>query len=225
MLNIAGSSFDFGNVLFAVLQECEHVRRGLLPNEAQRRLVEAARRKLAEIRESYQEHGGTPGYWEELEREVLETSLPAYIPEAIEQTRLEKSGYDVWRRGDATARLAFALAGLILGGLIIAAPFVPIWEDLFAFVLAVGGIAYPEIKQLVADFRHSRLLNRMIVEAEKYQKSSDIHYVSEARLEREMDAVMREAKRGETKRTPEEGTENPPIRLVSPEQPRDKGRS
>ena len=30
VLNLAGSPFDFGNVLFAVLQECEHRRRGLL---------------------------------------------------------------------------------------------------------------------------------------------------------------------------------------------------
>jgi hypothetical protein len=215
MLNIAGPSFDFGNVLFAVLQECEHVRRGLLPNEAHGRLLEAARRKLAEIRESFQENGGTPGYWEELEREVLETSLPAYIPEAIEQTRLEKSGYDVWRRGDATARVVFALAGLVLGGLIIKAPFIPIWEDAFAFVLAVGGLLYPEVKQLVADFRHSRLLNRMIAQAEKYQ-SSRTHYVSEARLQKELDAVGG----SEVERAPKEGEENHPLRSV----PREKGR-
>ena len=215
MLNVAGSSFDFGNVLFAVLQECEHVRRALLPNEAQGRLMEAARRKLAEIRESYIENGGTPGYWEDLEREVLETSLPAYIPDAIEQTRLEKSGYGVWRRGDAAARVLFALAGLILGGLIIAAPFIPIWEDAFAFVLAVGGLLYPEIKQLVADFRHSRLLNRMIAEAEKYQKNTRIHYVSEARLEKELDAACDVDRLVET-----EKEEEPPRRPV----PRDRGR-
>lgn len=208
MLNLAGSSFDFGNVLFAVLQECEHVRRGLLPNEAQGRLMEAARRKLSEIRESYTEQGGTPGYWQDLEREVLETSLPAYIPDAVEQTRLEKSGYDVWRRGDAMARVVFALSGLTLGGLIIAAPFIPIAENAFAFVLAAGGLFYPEVKQVVADFRHSRLLNRMIAEAEKYQKSSGIHYVSEARLQRELDAVAG------TARTPEK-EEIPPSPLRS----------
>ena len=63
LLNLAGSSFDFGNVLFAVLQECEHRRRALLPGEAEARLREAARQKLEEIRESYAESGGTPAYW------------------------------------------------------------------------------------------------------------------------------------------------------------------
>jgi hypothetical protein len=197
MLNVAGSSFDYANVLFAVIQECEHVRRGLLPNEAQGRLMEAARRKLGEVRESYVECGGTAGYWEDLEREVLETSFPAYVPEAIEQTRLEKSGYDVWRRGDATARLLFALGGLILGGLIIAAPFIPIVENAFAFILALGGFLYPEVKQLVADFRHSRFLNRMVAEAEAYQKNARIHYVSEARLEEELSSLGGEMAEGE----------------------------
>jgi hypothetical protein len=216
MLNVAGPSFDFGNVLFAVLQECEHVRRALLPNEAQGRLTEAARRKLAEIQESYLENGGTPGYWEELEREVLETSLPAYIPEAIEQTRLEKSGYGVWRRGDAAARALFTLGGLVLGGLIVAAPFIPIWEDAFAFILAVGGLLYPEIKQLVADFRHSRLLNRTIADAEKYQKNARIHYMSEARLEKELDAAC------QVSRAPEKPEEEAPPPL--PHRPRERGR-
>lgn len=218
MLNVAGPSFDFGNVLFAVLQECEHVRRGLSPDEAEERLMEAARRKLAEIQESYVEHGGTPGYWKELEREVLEMSLPAYIPEAVEQTRLERSGYDVWRRGDATARTLFALSGLIVGALLIVLPPQLIVERAFAFILALGGFLYPEIKQLVADFRHSRLLNRMIVEAEKYQKNSRIHYMSEARLQEELDAM------GEMSRAPEMEEEAPPLRPMDREKGREKGR-
>jgi len=189
LLNLAGSSFDFGNVLFAVLQECEHRRRALLPGEAEARLREAARQKLEEIRESYKESGGTPAYWQALEREVLETAMPQYIPAAVEQTRLEKSAYDLWRQGDALARAAFALAGLILGGLLIAAPFIPIWEDAFAFVLAVVGLLYPEIKQLVSDLRHSRFLNRLIVQAEKYQKDGRLHYLSATRLEEELEAM------------------------------------
>ena len=215
MLNVAGPSFDFGNVLFAVLQECEHVRRGLLPNEAHGRLLEAARRKLAQIQESYVENGGTPGYWEELEREVLETSMPAYIPEAIEQTRLEKSGYGVWRRGDAVARVVFTLTGLALAVLIIKSPLIWIAEDTLALILAVGGLLFPEIMQLVADFRHSRLLNRMIAEAEKYQKNARIHYLSEARLQKELESI------GEPGREPHHEEERPPLRPVHREKGRD----
>ena len=194
MLNLAGSSYDYGNVLFAVLQECEHVRRGLLPNEAEARMRETARNKLAEIRVSYEEMGGTAPYWNDLEREVLEVTMPQYLPAAVEQTRLERCSYDLWRQGDPAARAAFTLLGLILGGLIVLAPFIPIWEDAFAFVLAVAGFLYPEIKQLYFDRRHAGFLNRLIVQAEKYQKDSRLHYLSEARLEEELEAVGKETK-------------------------------
>ena len=100
MLNLAGPSYDYGNVLFAVLQECEHRRRALLPNEAEARLAEIAREKLAAIRASYEERGGTAGYWQQLEREVLATALPQYVPAALEQNRLEKTRYNLWRQGN-----------------------------------------------------------------------------------------------------------------------------
>ena len=190
MLNVAGSEFDFGPVLFAVLQECEHQRRGLAADEAGEKLLEIARRKLAEIRESYEECGGTAPYWADLEREVLETSMPQYIPAAIEQTRLEASSYDVWRRGDPVARALFALLGLALGGLIIAIPWIPIFEDAFAFLLALGGLLYPEIRKTAFDYRHSHLLNKLIARAEKYQYDSRIHYTSSAKLEAELGAPL-----------------------------------
>ncbi|HTG35838.1 MAG TPA: hypothetical protein VLB76_23175 [Thermoanaerobaculia bacterium] len=211
MLNLAGASYDFGNVLFAVLQECEHKRRALLPNEAGARLREIARAKLAEIHESYAECGGTETYWEDLEREVIETTLPQYVPAAVEQNRLEKSNYDIWRQGDLAARLLFGLLGLIIGGLIIASPFIPIVEDAFAFFLAAGGFLYPEIKKTYSDFRHSRTLNRLIAQAEAYQKDQRLHYMSDARLQEELDAVTAppvQISRGQ-KTAGGEGTGNP----------------
>jgi len=189
MLNVAGPEFDFGPVLFAVLEECEHQRRGLAAGEAEEKLLATARRKLAEIRESYEECGGTASYWQDLEREVLETSMPQYVPAAIEQTRLEASSYDVWRQGDPIARAAFALLGLALGGLIIATPWIPIFEDAFAFLLALAGLLYPEVRKTAFDYRHSRLLNKLIARAERYQYNSRIHYTSSAKLEAELGSV------------------------------------
>lgn len=186
MLNLAGTSYDFGNVLYAVLQECEHRRRALAPAEAEQGLMEIARDKLEEIRESYQEAGGSRSYWEDLEREVLSTALPQYIPRAIEQTRLEEGGYDVWRKGDPSARVVYGLLGLILGVLLLVLPPKLVAENGIAFLLAAAGVLYPEIKKGYHDYRFSKFLNRLIVKAEKYQKDSRLHYVSNARMEEEL---------------------------------------
>ena len=194
-LNLAGSSFDFGNVLFAVLQECEHRRRGLVEKDASRKLLEIARDKLGEIQESYVESGGSDAYWQELEREVMENALPQYTAAALEQNRLERSNYDLFRSGDAVARGMLAVGGLLLGALIITIPPPLLWEDALAAVLAGGGFFWPEIKRTLADYRHSRFLNKLIVQAEKYQKDSRIHYVSSKRF----DEALRSLAIGETR--------------------------
>ena len=189
MLNVAGPEFDFGPVLYAVLQECEHLRRGLDAAEAPEKLTEAAGQKLAEIRESYEECGGTPPYWSDLEREVMETSMAQYIPAAVEQNRLEAASYDLWRQGDPAARAVFAILGLALGGLIVDIPWIPIFWDAFAFLLALAGLFYPDIKRGFFDLRHSRSLNKLIARAEKYQYDNRVHYTTAAKLDAELNSV------------------------------------
>jgi hypothetical protein len=190
MLNLAGREYDFGPVLFTVLQDCEHRRRSSPADDAEAaaKLSAIARQKLAEIKLCYEEAGGSAGYWRELEGEVLETALPQYARAAAAQTRLELASYGLWRQGDPLSRLALGLAGLTVGGLIVKAPFIPIFEDAFAFVLAAAAFFYPEIKRLVFDWRYSRLLNRLVAQAESYQRRQ-LPYVSEAGLEAELSAV------------------------------------
>lgn len=217
MLNLAGREYDFGPVLFAVLQECEHRRRSLPANDAEAaaQLAEIAREKLAEIAPCYVEAGGTPAYWRELESEVLETALPQYARAAAAQTRLELDSYGLWRQGDPLSRLALGLGGLTVGGLIVKAPFIPIFDDAFAFVLAAASFFYPEIKRLVFDWRHSRLLNRLIVQAERYQHRQ-LPYVSEADLDAELRAVGTTAGRVPAKPATEATPAASPLSIFAP---------
>lgn len=199
MLNLAGSSFDFGNVLFAVLQECEHRRRALLPSEAEGRLREIAANKLAEVRASYDEAGGLPSYWQMLEQEVMGAALPQYVTHAIEQTRLEQSNYDLWRRGEPGSRAVYALAGLVVGGLIWWAPFIPIWEKWLAPALAGVGFIYPELRRWVFELRHIRTMNRLVAHAEKYQKDRRVHaYSTQKALDEALGALKTGARASST---------------------------
>jgi hypothetical protein len=190
MLNLAGREYDFGPVLFTVLQECEHRRRSLSADEAEAapRLDQIVRQKLAEIELCHREAGGTPGYWRELQNEVVDTALPQYVRAAAAQTRLELASYGLWRQGDPLSRGILGLAGLAAGGLIVRAPFIPIFEDAFAFALAAVAFFYPEIRRGFFDWRYSRLLNRLVVQAETYQHRQ-LPYVSEAGLAAELAAV------------------------------------
>lgn len=178
MLNIAGPEYDFGNVVFAVLEECEHRRRGFDDEDLDQQLLATARRKLAKIKAAYDEFGGSPSYWEALETEVLKTAMPQYMAAAREMNALERAKFGVWRGGDPLARVAFALAGLLLAVLLFFVPFVRMFEAAFMVLFAGGGFFFPEIKRWTHERRHTKLLNRLVADAAAYQQNAKLHYMT-----------------------------------------------
>lgn len=164
MLNLIGSEFDIANMVHSVLAECEH-RRPAVGDDFAQAMKATARKKLAAAHDAFVATGGDPAYWAAVEEEVLGTALPQYVRIAEEQNRLQRAHYDVWRNGDLAARAGFALAGLVIGGIIVAVPFIPIFIDAFAFFLAICGWFYPDLKKLFYDTRYTRRLNAILKEA------------------------------------------------------------
>ena len=178
VLNIAGPEYDFGSVVFVVLGECEHRRRGFERDELPFRLTEVAKAKLKKIKEAYDEFGGSAAYWDTLQREVLETAMPQYIDAAERMNELEKKSFGVWRDGDPAARTVFGLGGLVVGGLVKALPFVPTIENIFVFGLAAAGFLYPELRRYTYERRHVKTLNRLVADAAAYQANAKLHYMT-----------------------------------------------
>lgn len=212
MFDPSGSSFNYANVIFAVLQDCEHRRRSFSDDRAAEGLTLCARDKLARIRQSYLEGMGSKAYWRELEREILDTVVPQYIPAAIELNRKERDMYGIWRGGDPLARFAFAIIGLFIGILIIALPFIPAIENILALAFALGGWFCPDLVRMTHERRHYRLLNRLVIEGEEFQRNR-ARYLSSSDLEDddedeasvandEVDAARRAAARSEENRQP-----------------------
>lgn len=177
-LNIAGPEYDFGSVVFVVLEECEHRRRGFDDEELEKQLMATARAKLKKIKSAYDEFGGSSSYWQSLEKEVLETAMPQYVDAAQEMNALERTNFGVWRGGDPAARFVFALGGLVLGSIIIELPFIPIFEAMFAFALTGAGFLYPDLKRFTHERRHAKMLNRLVTEAAAYQQNARLHYMT-----------------------------------------------
>lgn len=178
VLNIAGPEYDFGSVVYVVLQECEHRRRAFDDDELEEALLATATAKLEKLHAAYAEFGGSEPYWSELRREVLETAVPQYVDAAKEMNALERSSFGLWREGDPAARIAFALTGLFVGSLVIATPFIPVVEATFAFALTGAGFFFPEIKRYTHERRHYRLLNQLVEAAAIYQRDARLHYMT-----------------------------------------------
>lgn len=180
----SGSSFDYANVIFSVLQDCEHRRRSYTAEGVHAGLMECANEKLARVKTSYLDGMGSKSYWRDLEKEVLQTVMPQYIAAAAEQNRRERTGYGVFRGGDIAARVLFTLLGLVIGAAILAIPFIPIFERAFVFLLAFGGWFYPDMVRFACEYKHYKLLNRLVTAGEEYQRGR-ARYVSVADIEDE----------------------------------------
>jgi hypothetical protein len=178
MLNIAGPEYDFGNVVYAVLQECEHRRRGFDDAELDQQLIATARGKLGKIKAAYDEFGGAPGYWESLETEVLRTAMPQYLVAAREMNALEREKFGVWRGGDPLARIAFALGGLVLAFVLFFIPFARMFEMGWMIAFLLTGFFFPDIKRFTHERRHTRVLNRIVADAAAYQQNAKLHYMT-----------------------------------------------
>lgn len=186
MLNIAGPEYDFGSVVFAVLQECEHRRRGVDDDDFDKVMDECAREKLAHIRKAYDEMDGSASYWESLENETLKVALPQYASAALEMNRQERNSFGMFHRGDISARFLYALIGLLIGSVIVALPFIPIFEKLFAFALTAVGFFYPEMKRWMYERRYAKTLNRIIADAMRYQEDARLHYMTTEEITRSL---------------------------------------
>ncbi len=178
MLNIAGSDYDFAQVVYVVLQECEHHRRSFEEADFAADVRKCAAEKLAEIKATYDEGGGSSVYWEALEKEVDEVVMPQYIADARNITELERHNFGIWRGGDLGARFAFALAGLVIGSIIIALPFIPIVEEMFAFGMTAVGFLYPDLKRFLHERHYVKGLNRIVADSARYQENTRLHYMT-----------------------------------------------
>jgi hypothetical protein len=49
---------------------------------------------------------------------------------------------------------------------------------MFAFALAVSGFLYPDLKRMMFQYRHYKVLNRIVQDAQVYQNNARIHYLS-----------------------------------------------
>jgi len=100
-------------------------------------------RSLEPLRAAYCETGLPIPYFAALERELRATLPRRWQLAARPFTALETRGFS-WRRGDVVARIVYVFLGLVVGGLCLRAPFIPIWEKWFPFALAVAGWWLPE---------------------------------------------------------------------------------
>jgi hypothetical protein len=85
-----------------------------------------------------------PPHWERAGAIVRDVLLPRYRRLAEEENAAAERDYGMWRGGDLVARATFALSGLVLGAIVVAVPWIPIYEKWLPWALFVLGPFVPD---------------------------------------------------------------------------------
>lgn len=75
-------------------------------------------------------------------------------------------------------RLAFAVAGIVLGSFVIWAPFIPLWSKEWVLPFAVAGLMFPNIRRWLALRRYQAELNHVVARADDEVWRMELAYVT-----------------------------------------------
>jgi len=154
-----------------VLEHLERHRADIVGDEAKTRAE--ARNALARVERAYADSGLPQAYLGALVGE-LGSALPAAWRALAEPfTALERRDFGIWRGGDLVSRITYVFAGLTIGGLCVAAPFIPIFEKWFPFALAVASWWLPDAQAALHRRRYARQLGRLVVQMARAQPALD----------------------------------------------------
>jgi hypothetical protein len=161
--------FSGRRVATEVLAHLERRRDEILAHDAiVRAEVEHA---LLPIRDAYRESGLPAPYFAALEKEVREVIPLRWRTAARDFTALEKRSFGSWRGGDVYSRVVYVILGLVVGGLCVKAPFIPLWDKWFPFALAAGGWWLPDAQAAWHRRQYARRLGALVRDVESRQRA------------------------------------------------------
>lgn len=135
---------NIGRFLLEAFERRRPALEAWTPAVGQELRAEAERELLQMERQCVELGVDDPPYWLRARGALDAVLLPRYAALAREELALSKRDYGLWRGGDLVARLAFAGVGLVLGGLAVAIPWIPVTEKWVPWALFVAGPFLPD---------------------------------------------------------------------------------
>lgn len=150
---------ELGLMARDLLQDLERARPGF-PRDAEGFARAAKARlhlRLTDLRAQYASMGADADY-ARVVREIEEVLLRRYVVFARAQNERESRGGGGWRGGDVVSRIILSLAGLAVGGFLVWAPFVPLWEKWIPFAFMLLAPTIPDLQRFWFARQHRRRL-------------------------------------------------------------------
>jgi hypothetical protein len=122
------------------------------------RLREQIRRSEAHLTEAERDE-----LFRRVDERVRKVVLPGYSRLTSAFTTRERNDFYLAPEAfHGAERLGWGVAGLLLGGFVVAAPFIPLWSKEWVFVFATGGLLFPNLRRVFALRRYQGELNQLV---------------------------------------------------------------
>lgn len=175
----------------SLLQTFENSRPGLTSEMLAKGEVEGFFRELYEGEiPSLREKTARLGHLSEEEREQLfarvddrirKVVLPGYARIVSAFTPRERNDFYLTPEAlHGVERLAWAAAGVVLGALVVEAPFIPLWSKEWVLVFGVGGLVFPTLRRYFALRRYQHQLNDLVARTDDEIWRLDLGYLTAA---------------------------------------------
>jgi hypothetical protein len=105
-----------------------------------------------------------PQHWQRARAVADEVLVPRYSMLAKAENEAAARDYGMWRGGDLVARGAFALSGLVLGAIMVAVPWIPIYEKWFPWALFILGPFVPDAYNWWYRRRYRKKLDALVAD-------------------------------------------------------------
>jgi hypothetical protein len=109
---------------------------------------------------------------------IRKVVVPAYIRLAARFTPRERNAFYLAPEPfHGLERFGWALAGVLVGALVILAPFIPLWSKEWIIPFMLGGLVFPDVRRLLMIRRYESEMNRVVAKADHEIARIDFHYL------------------------------------------------
>ncbi len=121
---------------------------------------------------------GRAGFFRKVDDLVRNVVLPAYVRLALPYTARERNDFYFFPAPFHLAeRILWGLGGILLGVLVIEAPFIPLWSKEWIFPAMVAGLLFPNLRRFLSMRRFERELNQQVGRADREIARIDTAYL------------------------------------------------
>ncbi|MCK6545051.1 hypothetical protein L6R52_04230 [Myxococcota bacterium] len=115
----------------------------------------------------------------EIDARIRKVVIPAYVRLAIKFTPRERNDfYALPEKLHTFERIGLGVAGIILGLLVIAAPFIPLWSKEWVVPFMIAGLVFPNIRRYFALRRYEKELNQLVARTDRDFARIDVAYLT-----------------------------------------------